>query len=659
MLRSQFRAWVNYVKFARIEIHCRMAPNIEPSIVPRQTSVTSTQSEKEVFRQVQHNYRCHHKLPNDQNTIRLLILHPGLFGSSIHCDLVTSSLEDSETMKFEALSYCWGDATNTNNISLSHLRDHNCLESQGNFQITSGLDEALRHLRYSDNRKRVLWVDSICINQGDLQERGFQVDIMGDIYSHASSVLVWLGESDDSSRRATSLLKSVSGRDFAWEALYNTNDFGPVYPKMLGDISRFFAYPWFRRVWVVQEVWKAKNAIVFCGSDSVPWGKVVESNTWMMEGHGGGMSGFHLHTLPSIWTKLRDHRNLMNSNKETTAIDIPEKSTRFAILDLVLEGTELNSTDPRDKIYAMLGMRIEMQHTDNTPSALRSDYTKSTSEAFTELTRWWIVEYKSLRILSAVHASTNRTWQELKHKSRVESQLSTAHPSWALWHEGNGKWAKRTLGMSGLYQAAAETIPSLTSLDTLNPRHLSLTGLQIGVVLSIHPFPYFHIKDVELLEAYTRLLDPAGENGTWNFGPTFDEGQRRNDDQSDNEAKGLILDHYIAHWGNYPELQNEEVSWEEGETYSWAKASFPCHGKCFFRNSAGNFGLCPPGTNPGDLVVVLFGGSVPFILSARGNSTKLKGYELVGECYLQGEMHGAAIEKQQRGELTIEQFVLV
>lgn len=55
------------------------------------------------------------------------------------------------------------------------------------------LRASLRYLRETDSR-RILWVDAICINQKDFNERGHQVGIMRDIYSKAPQVLIWLGE---------------------------------------------------------------------------------------------------------------------------------------------------------------------------------------------------------------------------------------------------------------------------------------------------------------------------------------------------------------------------------------------------------------------------------------------------------------------------------
>jgi len=243
--------------------------------------------------------------------------------------------------------------------------------------------------------------------------------------------------------------------------------------------------------------------------------------------------------------------------------------------------------------------------------------------------------------------------------------LPPGHPSWALWHEGDGYWAKHTLGMSGLYKATGNTTPILHLSD---PTCLRLGGLQLSTVVSTHPYPFFALQeqDPAMMEAYAHLFDPAGENGTWNFGPTFDKLQGERDK---GKISLLISDHYASHWNRmpHPGMKDQAIDWFAGEEEMerWEELAFPCHGTVFFRNSVGNFGLCPPRTRAGDVVVVLFGGSVPFVLrkwksSADGSGDEEgESLELIGECYVQGWMHGAAIEEWERGERPVEGFVLV
>ncbi|KUJ08242.1 heterokaryon incompatibility, partial [Mollisia scopiformis] len=97
--------------------------------------------------------------------------------------------------KYEALSYVWGSEENPATICVCDKSDDSPFSTRKTWTsmpITRNLEVALRHLRYSV-RRRVLWVDAICINQRDDEEKGRQLPRMGDIYQRARSVAIWLG----------------------------------------------------------------------------------------------------------------------------------------------------------------------------------------------------------------------------------------------------------------------------------------------------------------------------------------------------------------------------------------------------------------------------------------------------------------------------------
>lgn len=104
---------------------------------------------------------------------------------SVEITLVEARL--AEGPRYEALSYTW--AMEDGDVSLSSQIRCN----GGRIWVTKTCELALRYLRKSDS-SRVLWVDAICINQKDADERGHQVGIMRDVYSKAAEVVVWLGE---------------------------------------------------------------------------------------------------------------------------------------------------------------------------------------------------------------------------------------------------------------------------------------------------------------------------------------------------------------------------------------------------------------------------------------------------------------------------------
>lgn len=116
----------------------------------------------------------------------------------ICCNLEIHFLPAIET-EFVALSYTWGS---TENNAVIHL-------DGGPVPVTMNLLEALQALRFQD-KSRVLWIDALCINQTDLEERASQVNIMRHIYQKAQNVIVWLGPAADDSRLAFDLLATLS-----------------------------------------------------------------------------------------------------------------------------------------------------------------------------------------------------------------------------------------------------------------------------------------------------------------------------------------------------------------------------------------------------------------------------------------------------------------
>jgi hypothetical protein len=116
-------------------------------------------------------------------TVRLLRLRQGQYEDPLWGDLSDVSLNDFPP--YEALSYLWGPSNFTAQIHITWFKAH--------LMITESLAAGLRQFRH-ENKDRYLWIDQICINQQDLDERSAQVKFMGEIYERAACVLLWLGE---------------------------------------------------------------------------------------------------------------------------------------------------------------------------------------------------------------------------------------------------------------------------------------------------------------------------------------------------------------------------------------------------------------------------------------------------------------------------------
>ncbi|KAJ9637159.1 hypothetical protein H2199_007445 [Coniosporium tulheliwenetii] len=115
------------------------------------------------------------QLDSASQDIRLLSLLPGHWEDDIRCSVRVVSLKDNPA--YETLSYVWGDPTVTKPIFVDG----------GETQITTNLEDALRHLRDPDNALTV-WIDALCINQASDEEKQHQVGMMREIYRNYARV---------------------------------------------------------------------------------------------------------------------------------------------------------------------------------------------------------------------------------------------------------------------------------------------------------------------------------------------------------------------------------------------------------------------------------------------------------------------------------------
>jgi len=172
-----------------------------------------------------------HALPPHTKTIRVLDVRPiprdAPKGTPVECTLRIINLDADPA--FTALSYVWGDPTPTRSIVCDGVV----------FGVGENCYSALWHLS-----KRlgglVIWIDAICIDQEDVRkEKAWQIPLMGDIYTKAEQVYVWLGEGDDSSNRAMRYLA-----DGGMKKYVNVVPDGPPQYRPFIAALRFFLSSW-------------------------------------------------------------------------------------------------------------------------------------------------------------------------------------------------------------------------------------------------------------------------------------------------------------------------------------------------------------------------------------------------------------------------------
>ncbi len=118
-----------------------------------------------------------------EDRIRIMELFAGVGNDPLQCHL-TSELRQGTTDSYDALSYAWGSREKMDEIIC-------CNEV---LSITANLAGALRGLRSKKaGTMRRLWVDALCIDQGNSEEKNHQVKHLGRVYEDATEVVVWLG----------------------------------------------------------------------------------------------------------------------------------------------------------------------------------------------------------------------------------------------------------------------------------------------------------------------------------------------------------------------------------------------------------------------------------------------------------------------------------
>ncbi|KAM0541958.1 hypothetical protein ACHAPJ_013020 [Fusarium lateritium] len=357
--------------------------------------------------------------------IRLLHLLPA---SDIN-DPIESRLEIvalDQNPVYEALSYCWGDSTQLREIKCNHQE----------FQVTGSLFSALQHLR-NEHSERTLWVDAICINQKDLEERQSQVLLMKDIYTKSNRAVIWLGP-DPASDGVNHLFKLIQSnpklpelqlsprqrlflevnvaerhgwdqdKDKSSSEIPAEQDIVISKEAQKGAVA-LLKRPWWSRMWTVQEITLAPSAIIMCGN-------LAASSLDVQQ------------TCAKISMQILNHafeNDDIDTSGETNAVlDDPDGSISIAKLRLFRKSNMTNdlgallqlhrwlrATDPRDKVYGCLGIAASTYD-------IKPDYTISTVECYTRAAFNIISGSRSLELFSA-----------LRRPSCLETSL-TGLPSW-------------------------------------------------------------------------------------------------------------------------------------------------------------------------------------------------------------------------------------
>jgi hypothetical protein len=446
--------------------------------------------------------RFHYTPINAQNEFRLLHLAPRyastwqyatsflLPNKPISCVLEEVSLKGPP--KYSALSYRWGGSGRQILVNGKH------------FTVTDKLEIALQHLQ-QDWKPLTLWVDAICINQQDTDEKTQQVRQMTDIYRRASQVLIWLGPEADGSDQVIDCLQLISqvcqkqdlrksmkyiSEASSWrvladhltdvirnlEAAKATGDQTDVHAIETlengfknGDSPFLDGFPfaqytklchreWWSRTWVIQELCVPEMPIFVCGKKMISYHDFANCGSFLTTYWWHKLKRGYLNRSPneepdptSAWSLGSSPASTMMQFRYLYQ-DSKGKCTLYSLIRTLCGNTSINAEDPRDKIFSLLGFV-----SDKDKLNIRIDYGKSYSP-------------------KDVYIDTSRALLEQGHLEMLslrQTSKSPDLPSWVCdWSaEVHRPWGNPT-GIDQPFIASGRSIPKVHVYTANNGQHI-------------------------------------------------------------------------------------------------------------------------------------------------------------------------------------------
>lgn len=416
--------------------------------------------------------------------IRLVKILPSHSSGDIACEFEVVNLCDHP--RYVALSYTWGNprlrnyTEETNDTSSIPNRQIKCrvssaIASQPNehwysILVTENLHSFL--LRARDDIAHVTqsyWIDAICINQRDTDERERQVTMMSAIYQTAKTVYAWLGEEDKDTYMAFGLMRTLASRCRGTDRRTRIQDIQDITLKDLGtqglisrigryadmtywlSLARIFQRSYFTRVWIIQEITFANKMLAICGRNEIEWEDVV------------CVSQFLALTSWSGWiSRVKGRTGIKSNHGAPNAIEVNKGSRN--LLHILIRGRRFLSGDPRDKVYALLGVAGDSFRED---TLLRPEYgDRTAAETYT---------------LAAIHILENS--DDLLLLCNVEGSDFQSIPNLPSWVPDWSCTKTIGLGITGYKRfAASAQVPRSLKIDRQS-RRLVLKGVCLDKVI--------------------------------------------------------------------------------------------------------------------------------------------------------------------------------
>lgn len=570
------------------------------------------------------------------NHIRIVDLLPASHDdvkAPIKCVTRVAALSDGPV--YEALSYRWGNDRNRRWITVGDQ-----LAS-----VTGSLHAALLRLRLQDE-KRALWIDQICINQEDTDEKASQIRLMGQIYSHCTRCLVWLDDPDssitlDNAKGALEICAYMANKNLSKPSCFQSPDAMVGATRALRSIGPQ-EHPWWHRVWTIQEAILPSSKTLIWGPLELDWGVLdqlarTKSTSWVQWTSDTGDVIGAAQTEAEINRMINECLDVLATN----IISVNEGNKGNGPIETVLKGRRRKAFDPRDKVFGLLGLlpsEMPLSHTNQcnhqTPlqqvyRAFTLDmmlYTKSLETLLIEpralpgegtggLPRW-VVDMRCISMFSVDPHYRIRGCGKGKYDACAGRELDTATLLETL---AVPEYRMRVLGLSGVMVDTVEVVGAENLLSSQMPALEKIATVLNGWMEMARRFQeklnVNGVLDVDKFEKefYRVLVGDSIRDDNQDVGRRPDREDLAAVSQFVKTGSGII--DILPSWPQYVANQT------------------------FFITKGGMMGMGHWETKPGDEIWILDGGPMPFTLRPR-KGTSNADFDFVGCCYAHNIMRG-------------------
>ncbi|KAG5663440.1 hypothetical protein KAF25_001376 [Fusarium avenaceum] len=587
-------------------------------------------------------------LPLQHKSIRLVKILPGQ-EPLIKCEIVYATVE--QKIPYTALSYAWGDPHDKLEIDLGGA----------SIRVTVSLHGALHALRQTQ-QSTLVWADALCINQEDKVEQGLQIRLMPRIYSDAEFVAIWLGPEENNSTRAVKYLKQLatastktSGSNNISQLLKTGIDNGDI----LAVVS-LFAREYWRRLWVVQEIFNAKCIYVYCGPTILPWNsyqcasKIFRQHRNELAFNNKVYGTIRLTTFPGHFS----NEQILIHQGPASLPDLthPLQNGEEALLHVLRTCRRKLASDPRDKVYGILGVL---------PTHIQKyffvDYKLTVKDVYTGIVRFLLHKTGKLDTISeAIHFPVHTS----------SANVPTFVPDWSHIPQTSAMGFKYGFSSSGDYKAIYKFLDKRLNKLGISAIELDVVknkGMVVGTlcVLGDYLMAFLHWRALVLLNY--EVLDEHGLQmaeeclaATICLGqipPQYDWGRWR-----------MVCYHLFANLlrERLPYLAIDEkllgyldieINVKPEFRRQILQQRFGDHmmGRCFCLTQQHRMAMGSGFMLVGDVIVVPLGCSTPILLRAEGPQGE---YRYVGDIYVAGYMDGKAVNEWKDGKRELKTYVL-